>query len=182
MTEVPGTASACTWKGLVKSPASNEAAMSRMCRRICAMPAISELVSRSRTIRPPSGRSSKTCAEVYWLTPMTVSPRACTRAKALSDWRAPLQAGSTDPTTSASNRVARFPFAGRFTGLLSSRCDVARPPASERNTKDDHENGEQIVVQCLLAGCEEAGQHRCGRAVEHIGIVEARRQVAEDAK
>src|SRR6266571_3622437 len=34
MTAAPGTAAACTWKGLVKFPASKEAAMSRMCRRM----------------------------------------------------------------------------------------------------------------------------------------------------
>src|SRR5881397_1614279 len=58
--------------------------MSRMCLRIRTMPAVSVLVSRSSTIRPPSGRSSKTCAEVYWLTPITISPRDCIAAKALS--------------------------------------------------------------------------------------------------
>ena len=34
----------------------------------------------------------------------------------------------------------------------------------------------------LLAGCEKAGQHRSGRAIEDIGIVEACREVGEDAK
>src|SRR6266566_5653147 len=60
--------------------------MSRISWRIRPTPAVSELVSRSRTIRPPSGRSSKTCAEVYWSTPITISPRACIAAKPVSGW------------------------------------------------------------------------------------------------
>src|SRR2546428_164762 len=112
ITDVPGTASACTWKGLVKSPASNEAAMSRICWRIRATPAVSELVSRSRMIRPPSGRSSKTCAEVYWLTPITISPRDCIAAYTLSGWtvasaergRASLQAAAVDASTGTSRK------------------------------------------------------------------------------
>src|SRR6266480_6819560 len=113
ITDVPGTTSACTWKGLVKSPASNATAMSRMCCRIRATPTVSALVSRSSTTRPPSGRSSKTCADVYWLTPITILPRDCIAAYALSGravasaerGRVSLQAAAVDATASTSHVV-----------------------------------------------------------------------------
>src|ERR1044072_7087756 len=55
--------------------------MSRMWARLALIPAMSEGSSRSSTTRPPSGKSSKTCADVYWSTPITCSPRACIAAK-----------------------------------------------------------------------------------------------------
>src|SRR5881409_152451 len=65
MIDVPGTVCACTANGFVKSPARNAVAMSRMCARMALMPAVSAGSSRSRSTRPPSDRSSKTCADVY---------------------------------------------------------------------------------------------------------------------
>src|SRR6266850_7407791 len=83
--------------------------MSRMCDLMVRTAAVSDASSRSSTIRPPSGKSSNTCLDVYWSTPMTVWPRRWTSAKAVSLVRA-VSAGrhpvaSTIPTDTKYRRM-----------------------------------------------------------------------------
>src|SRR5438132_5173340 len=122
ITAVPGMPCACTWNGLAKSPARNAVAMSRMCRRMAAIPAVSEPSSRSRTMRPPSGKSSKTCAEVYWSTPMTAWPRACNATKASSERALPRHPSSAAAMTRATLKTRKRSRAFVLEGHLDLRA------------------------------------------------------------